>query len=285
MSDINRVSGAEQAAQDAARAAQKKVKVKNTEKTATQQGAQLQNQGQVKTMKSAFDNVLDTIAEQNAPVLPSAENKFDSRLKEIQSEEDRGGGQEEKHEDDKKTQSKGEKSESSREMRGGVKGRVSGKESMKDQGQGGSGDKQGGQMGKGSQEKNQAADLLKSQQLELKQGPAPTPIFGSPVGSVSTSAEVAPSPRELPKAVLDQIVQSVTISRDKELNQEIQIDFHDNFFNGLRLKVKAKAGEVSIEFITPNRDVEATFRNEREKIAAALGEKGIDVRSIQVSRR
>ncbi|KAB2837421.1 hypothetical protein F9K50_11085 [bacterium] len=98
-----------------------------------------------------------------------------------------------------------------------------------------------------------------------------------------TPPEAPAAPRELPKALLDQIVQSVTIIQKGDLQKEIQIDFHDKIFHGLKLKVTSQGQEVSVEFLVPNRTVEETFKQERENIALALGEKGVDVRSIDVT--
>lgn len=284
-SEINRPSGSELAQQQARAkdASKRKTQAKQMDKAAGQHAAgkqgQQQVQGQGKKLKSAFDNVLDSLADQATPMaLP--ESKFDSKLKEIQRDDDRSAGDRDGEDEDNKTKDKSEKSESSRETASGSKRRIGAKHGLKDRGSGSGGDKEGQ---KGSQDKSAASNLLKRQMVKPEPMPAPSPM--GPAGPANLTPEVqsAQAARELPKALLDQIIQSVTIIKGKDLKKEMHIDFNDNFFNGLKLKVVSQNGEVSIEFLVPNRSVQDTFNNEKEKIAAALGEKDIDVRSIDIT--
>jgi len=284
MSDANRISGAEQAAKDAVAAAQKKVKAKNTQESATQQKtAQGKNPDGTKALKSAFDEVLDTMTEPSTPLV-TPQNKFDSALREIQRDDSQSSDQDSDEGDEKepKAKDKGEKSAGAKDGRGGIRGRVAGKQTLKGQGEGSSGGR--GEQGseKGAQQQLRGSEGGKGMPMA---GPAPSPFMATQQAGRVQAPENLPQPRELPKAVLDQIVQSVTISRKNELQKEIEIDFRDNFFNGLKLKVSAHGDEISIEFIVPNRDVEATFKNEKDKIALALGEKNVDVRAIRVTMR
>lgn len=289
MTDINRVSANEQAQADQQRAQQNKRNPKKAQAAATQQAAgQHKAQGSEKKMKSAFDNVLETLTDSStAPLMPS-ESKFDSKLAEIRRDDDRGAGKDEgKEEDDKKAKDKGEGKQTSKLSTGGVKGRVEGKHGSKGQSQGGAGqEQQQGKQGDAGGAKDSMAKAYRAEQFkEMQSAPAPSPFFGqTPVGGVQAPAAPA-EVRELPKAVLDQIVNRVTILKDKDFNKEIQIDFRDNFFNGLSLKVSSRDGALAVEFIAPNRNVEATFKNERERLAETLGEKGVEVRSITVSLR
>ncbi len=291
MTESIRPSAGEEA-RAAARASENK-KTKQTQNLAGQQGA-LQsgqaNQGK-KLQNSPFDELLKNASEsgQASNLLPS-ENKFDSRLKEITHEEDRGSSSDrDKAEDDKKsTDNKPEGGKKSKETGLTARERVLGKHSSGEQGSGGgSGEKREGGSGsqKGFQKDSQNSQSFAADLRRRDPAPAPVPVEFQKIQQVDvTKIEAPEAPRELPKALLDQIVQSVTIVQKKDLSKEIQIDFHDSVFNGLRLKVTAQGKEVSVEFLVPNRSVEETFKNERENIALALGEKGVDVRSIKVSR-
>lgn len=292
MTESIRPSAGEEA-RAAARAAENK-KTKQTQNLAGQQGA-LQsgqaNQGK-KLQNSPFDELLKNASEsgQAANLLPS-ENKFDSRLKELTRDDERGGGgsDHEKAEDDKKaTDNKPEAGKKSKDTGLTSRERVLGKHSSGEQGSGGGGSgekREGGSGGqKGFQKDSQTSQNFASDLRRRDTAPAPVPVEFQKIQQVDvTKIEAPEAPRELPKALLDQIVQSVTIVQKKDLSKEIQIDFHDSVFNGLRLKVTAQGKEVSVEFLVPNRSVEQTFKNERENIALALGEKGVDVRSIKVS--
>ncbi len=287
MSESNRISGSEQAIQDAIASAQKKVREKNTQKAATQHATgQTRSPDGSKALKSAFDQVLESFTPNSSSASAPTQNKFDSALREARGDEERGsseGRSEDSDDKDTKPKDSGEKNAQGKENPTGIRGRVTAKQSFQGQGeknsqQGREQDSRGGRefakraFPEGSLKSGSRADNVIAP-------PPPSAIFRA---AEVKAPEVPGTPRELPKAVLDQIVQSVTISRNKDLGKEIQIEFHDNFFNGLKLKVSAQGQEISVTFLTTNRDVEATFKQERERIAMALGEKDIAVRSIEV---
>ncbi|MCC7344768.1 MAG: hypothetical protein IT573_07490 [Deltaproteobacteria bacterium] len=286
MTESVRPSAGEEA-RAAARAAELK-KTKQTQQAAGQQGAQAAGLGQDKKLKTSFDELLKNAAsEQGAANLLPPENKFDSRLKEIHHEDDRHSDRDK--DDDRKPSDKAESGKKTKEPASGVKERVLGKHGSGDQ-QGGSGSDSGGKREGGSQrgfQKDSASAQAFSADLK-RRDPAPAPVPMQVPGLQATAPVAAPespaAPRELPKALLDQIVQSVTIIQKGDLQKEIQIDFHDKIFHGLKLKVTSQGQEVSVEFLVPNRTVEETFKQERENIALALGEKGVDVRAINVTR-
>ena len=289
MSDINRVSANEQATIDQNRELAQKRQPTKANAAATQQAAgQGKTQGPEKKLKSAFDNVLDTLTDHTAAPLVSSEAKFDSKLEAIRHEDDRGSSKDDnKDEDTKKAKDRGETKTTVKMSSVGVRGRVEGKEGGKGQSQGGMGQgQQEGKSGDPQMSKDSAAKAYRNEQFkELQATPAPSPMFASAAANAVQAPEAPAEVRELPKALLDQIINRVAIIQDKDFNKEIQIDFRDNFFNGLSLKVTSRDGAVSVEFIAPNRDVQATFKNERERLAEALGEKGVTVRSIEVSLR
>jgi hypothetical protein len=292
MTDSIRPSAGEEA-RAAARAAENKKTKPQTQNLAGQQGALQSGQAnQGKKLENKFDEMLKHAAETGsaANLLPP-ENKFDSRLKEITREDDRGGGgsDRDKADDDKKAgDSKSDAGRKSKDTGLSARERVLGKHSSGEQGSGGgSGEKrEGGSGQRGMSKDSQTAQNFAADLRRRDPAPAPVPVEFQKIQQIDvTKVEAAEAPRELPKALLDQIVQSVTIVHKKDLSKEIQIDFHDSVFNGLRLKVTAQGKEVSVEFLVPNRAVEETFKNERENIALALGEKGVDVRSIKVTRQ
>ncbi|MCE9625824.1 MAG: hypothetical protein K8R69_10310 [Deltaproteobacteria bacterium] len=285
MSDSVRPSGSEEA-RAAALAADLK-KTKQTQNLAGQQGSKAAGLGQSKNLKSSFDDLLrNASSDQDAANLLPPENKFDSRLKEASSEDERSSDQDK--EDDAKPSDKSDAGKKTKEPASGVKERVLAKQSSGEQ-QGSSSDssgkREGGSSQKGFQKETGNAQAFASDLKRRDPAPAPVPMDVAKIQQPTiTPPEAAEAPREMPKALLDQIVQSVTIINKGDLNKEIQIEFHDRIFNGLKLKVSAQGKEISVEFLVPNRTVEETFKNERENIALALGEKGVDVRSIHVTR-
>jgi hypothetical protein len=292
MSDITRISANEQAQADQARVGQDKRQSHKANAAATQQGAtqgQGKAQGTEKKLKSTFDNVLDTMKDGATAPMVASESKFDSKLQELRHQDERGSSKEEgKEEDSKKSKDKGETKQTVKLSAAGVRGRVEGKEGGKGQSQSGTGGQEQRQSKSGDANllKESSARAYRQEQFkEMQSAPAPSPLFAATAATQVQAPEAPAEVRDLPKAVLDQIVNKVSILQDKDFNKEIQIDFHDNFFNGLTLKVTSREGAVAVEFIAPNRNVHATFKNEREKLAEALGEKGIAVRSIEVSLR
>jgi hypothetical protein len=294
MSEVNKPSGAELAAQQAAQQAAKQHKVdKQMSRLAGQVGSQQQSQAQGQTqekkLKSAFDNVMESLTEQGSAAHASESSKFDSKLQEVRHEDDRSSGDRDSDEDTK-TKDKSEKTGSSRETSvPSVKGRVEAKHSMKGQSHDSSGEQQkDGQSGRELQQKSQESNLMRSQLARMAdQVTAPPPAAPlTPTGAVS-EVQAPPAVRELPSALLNQIVSQISLIKAGDLRKEMQIEFRDNFFNGMKLIVTSeKVGsghEISVEFLVPNRSVEASFNNEREKIADALGEKDIDIRSIKVT--
>jgi len=292
MTDSVRPSASEEARAAALAADQKKTK--QTTNLAGQQGAQAHAPIDKKLKASPFDDVLKNATDASASNLLPSESGFDSRLKAINRDDDRSSNKDKDDEDDKKPNDKAEAGKKTKETASGIKERVLAKHSSSgEQGSSsdsGSGKREGGGKGgsqRGMQQKDTATAQAFSSDLKRRDPtPAVVPLDISKMQAPATVTppEAAEAPRELPKALLDQIVQSVTIVQKGDLSKEIHIDFHDQVFNGLKLKVTSHGKEVSVEFIVPNRSVEETFKQERENIALALGEKGVDVRSINVTR-
>ncbi len=287
----NRPSGAEQAAQDAQRADQ--VRHKKTEGMATAQGAQGKKvSGQTKELKSSFDEMLKNLSEGPGAVIPQ-DAKFDSRLKEVQRDQDHSHSSDREKDDDKKPKDKADSGKKTKDTGDIGRERVVAKHQsgggQQDSGKGSGGEEKGGQSGRGFQQKSQAQIAQsQSQTEELRRmqeaAPAPVPI---PLQNIQQSPDVqaVQAPRELPRALMEQIISQVRVGLDKKLNKMMEIEFHDQVFNGLMLRVTSHGKEVTVEFVAPNRSVKECFLQEREKIAMALGEKGIDCRDILVTQR
>ena len=289
----NRPSAGEEAAAAARRADQ--TRVKKTESSAIQQGAQgKKGGGSTKELKSTFDDVLSKMSETPTTALPQ-EAKFDSRLKEVQRDQEHSSSDRDS-DDEKKPKEKSEGSKKTKDPSDIGRERVMAKhegggQKQQDSGKG-SGDGKGEQKGGGFQQKSQAQlaqDQSQTEELRrLQQGQANVPAPGlTPAQLQNVNPEVVAleAPKELPKAMLQQIISHVRLGVDKNLNKMMEIDLHDEVFQGLQLRVTSHGKEVSVEFIAPNRSVKDCFMQEREKIAMALGEKGVEVRDIMVTMR
>jgi hypothetical protein len=284
----NRPSASEEAAAMARRS--DATRDKKTESKAAAQASQGQKvAGQEKQLKSSFDDVLSKLSEGNAPTVSQEAAKFDSKLQEAHRDQDHSSSRD--HDDDKKPTDKADAGKKTKEGSETARERVVGKShsgqgGQQDSGKGGGEEKGGG--GRGFGQKNQAALAKEQAQMQdfqkMQAAPAPAPM---PMQAVATAApaETVAAPRELPKPLLEQIINYVRIGLDKKLNKVMEIEFKDQVFNGLQLKVTSHGKEVSIEFIVPNRSVRECFLQERENLAMTLGEKGIDCRDIVVSMR
>src|SRR5262249_6382043 len=157
--------------------------------------------------------------------------KFDSRLKENTQDDDRSSSEEgkEKDKDDDKSADKTSSNKKTKESALPADERVLGKKSSGEgqQGSGGEGKREGGSQ-RGFQKDLAAEQTFTKNLMKRDNAPAPAPTEMPRIQPTNiTPIESAEAPRELPKALLDQIVQCVTIKRNSELNSEIQIDFHD----------------------------------------------------------
>lgn len=289
MSEVNKPSASEQARSDQI-AAQNRARGKIQKTKSLQAGMQsASHQPTQKKIQSAFDQVMDKVSEpMMSPTLP-VETGFESHLVQVREHEDSGSqtfseeGREDS--DDRKVKENHKKSEGRSESKGATQVRVQAKAGLKSQSQGSDSGKQE-QQGK-SQSEVQTQGLKEVANFQPKNAerpfaPSPAQTGWAPGATQIAEVQAAEAPRSLPKALLDQIVQSVTILKQKDLDPEMTIDFHDSFFNGLKLKVSGKDKAVRIEFIVPNRAVEQSFLQEKDEIAAALGAKDIEVKSMEI---
>jgi len=106
--------------------------------------------------------------------------------------------------------------------------------------------------------------------------------------SVATTLQATPPPKpakvpnEIPKAVLDQLVQYCRIVTKTDGDKELDMQLHDEVFKGLQLKVSVSKGKVDATFTTQSEEVMKLFNARKADIRQALTEKGIVVHSINV---
>jgi len=88
---------------------------------------------------------------------------------------------------------------------------------------------------------------------------------------------------ELTQQVLDKIVQYVRIGMNRAGEKEIQIDLHERIFRGLKLRVTAQGGKVGVHLRTSDARGREVFKKNRDRIMAALTEKGIEVEEMRIT--
>jgi len=277
--DDNRPSASEQAAKDD----RNRQNVRQKDSAVGSQSAQAAARQATKESKSAFDLVLENYTTSNLPTQSEAA-KFDAKVKDAladQDQRDRESSDRKKdRKDDKKSGSSEEKEDSGSSREVSARDKVLGKQSSGEGGTGGgsSGEDKGGSSGQSGQRSFKqglpSRGDLAAQGIQGAQR-ADT-LFSSQMKGSSTSL------REIPKAVLDQIVQHVRVGLNRNLDKEIHLDLSEKIFRGLSLKVSSRNGRVEVTFLTQNADVRRLFENQKGAIGQALTEKGIAVSKIQV---
>lgn len=241
-----------------------------------------QSNRQVKE-KSAFEKVLDNLTQSSHEAQAEESKKFDARLKEVLSDENKkddkshSSKKEDKAEDKKSFKSESEHKETGRSKEGLIKDRVLGK-------QGSGGDKSGAGGG-GSGDKDSSKQFGQGQFKQTASIPgniAPAEKIGNVDQLFALKSIQAKQAAQIPKVVLDQIVQSIRIGLNKSFNKEIQIDLSDKVFKGLSLKVSSHQGKVEITFLTGDANIRRLFEGQKNEIGAALKEKNIQVSNIKV---
>jgi hypothetical protein len=277
--DDNRPSASEQAAKDD----RNRQNIKQKDPALNSQSGQAAARAQAKEAKSAFDLVLENYTSAHLPT-QSEEAKFDSKVKDALADQDKRDRESSDRKKDKKeekrTGSSEEKDSSSREV--STRDKVISKQGSGGQGGSGGGgsggEDKGGSSGQfGQRSYRQATPGRADLAAQGIQGASPTESAFS--NKLSGSAA---STREIPKAVLDQIVQHVRIGLNKDLDKEIHLDLAEKIFKGLSLKVSTKNGKVEVTFLTQNANVRRLFESQKGNIGKTLSEKGIAVSKIQV---
>ncbi len=262
--------------------------VRQKDSAAHQQAAQQAGYKQNRDFQSLFDQALEKTRAANQPNQSEAA-KFDSKIKDILSQDDQGKDRDKSDhkkakDDDKKILSSEEKEAGKSHKEGSVKERVLGKSHTGGQSSGGGSsfsDSKGdssNQFGKRQQSHPNTVkiDTVAPAQFQNQQVQA--------VQNVNMLQNVQ-SLQKIPPQILDQIVQYIRVGLNKNLDKEMQIDLSDKVFRGLSLKVALHQGKLQITFLTANADVRRLFESSKFEMKQALESKGHRVESLQVQAK
>jgi len=243
---------------------------------------------QQREVKSAFDNMLENlISEKLQPQANSESSSFESKLKDNLKEKEKPKEKVESRRD-KDSDSKSHKTESSDGNRNvkdlNMRQQVLGKGNSQEQGssgqQGGGSSKRDGSGGQQSSGQGQRSFTS----LAGVAGPAlaPQPRTMGVQGFEALQQASHQSPSQIPRQLLDQMIQLIRVGLQKQDQKEILIDLSQKVFRGLSLKVKSQNGKVEVSFLTGDPRIRNLFEGEKNNIAQALQEKGVQVSQVQV---
>lgn len=273
--EVNRPSSSEIAKEDFNK------NLRNKDSTQMAKSGQ-QSARQVKE-KSAFEKVLDNVTQSTSEAQAEESKKFDARLKDVLSDENKhddkkhSSKKDEKTDDKKSLKSESDHKETGRSKEGLIKDRVLGKQ--------GSGGEKSGTGGGGSSGKDSSKQFGQGQFKQPLAAPAtivPTEKVAALDNVFAIKSAQTKQVGQIPKVVLDAIVQSIRIGLNKKLEKEMQIDLSDKVFKGLSLKISSHQGKVEVTFLTGDPDVRRLFEGQRNKIGDALKEKNIQVSNVKV---
>jgi len=276
--DDNRPSASEESArQDRDRRARQKDPAQSAQisSRATQQVR--------KEAKSPFDEVLENYTRPPTPPpteTPHFEQKVRDALSDRNKSRDSNSDKKKEKDSDSKTHFS-DKNQQSDSTDLSNRDRILGTKSLGErEAGGGDANSSGGQGGSSSKEfGGRSFKQGLGEQAELS--PTLRGGFEKP-STISGELKSLSNVRELPKQVLDQIVQYVRIGLNKDLNKEIQVDLSDKIFKGLSLKVSSNRGLIQVSFLTGNAEVRRLFEASKNQIAQELKQKGIQVEKVQV---
>lgn len=173
--------------------------------------------------------------------------------------------------------------------------RVVGRGSTGEREGGGEGGQGGQGAGTGSGRQGRGAPVLPGELVGAKgDGILATNVKGrfemelQAAQSVATTVQATPPPKppkepnQIPKAVMDQLVQYCRIVTKTDGDKELDMQLHDEVFKGLKLKISVTKGKVDATFMTQSEEVMKLFNSRKADIRQALSEKGIVVQSINV---
>lgn len=239
-----------------------------------------------KDEKSAFDLLLkESQLKQNPnlynPDQPAKNTVTREAIKETLHQDEQ---RKNRNRDDEKSDKK-EGGERSSEGRGTEGTKVHAKGAVKDQGQGGGSGKGG--KDKGGFGSNQGSSkTAKKELLGKKSGLSGSQVEGNFSRQIKLAFKEAFDQKatKLDQEIINQLVKFVKIGRNERDEEEMELHFRREVFEGLKLKVSNTSdGKVRVRFTAPDKDVRAIFEDNKEKILAALTKEGIDVDEIVVS--
>lgn len=279
--DDQKPNASEQANRDDRNRQNVKQKDSLTGHQASQQAGQKQN----KDFQSLFDQALEKNRGANKPSQSEAA-KFDSKIKDILSSDDKNkdhdrSDRKKDKDDDKKSLSSEEKDSGKTHKEGAVKDRILGKNQSGGEGKGGG---SSFSDNKGDSSNSFSQGQQKNPQMAKAEGFIPSPFQAQQIQNVqaSTMIQNLQQLQKVPPQVIDQIVQYVRVGLNKNMDKEIQIDLSDKVFKGLSLRIALHEGKLQITFLTANADVRRLFEASKGDIGKALQAKGHRIESMQV---
>ncbi len=273
------------AAEQANRDDRHRQNVKQKDTVNTHQASQQAGYKQNKDFQSLFDQALEKTRLANQPT-QSESAKFDSKIKEIISSDDKNkdrdsSDRKKDKDDDKKVLSSEEKDSGKTHKEGAVKDRILGKSHTGGEGSGGGSsfsDNKGNSSNQFGQRQQKNTDLGQTANLH------PSAFQNQQIQSVHSASllQNVQKMQKIPPQVLDQIVQYVRVGLNKNLDKEMQIDLSDKVFKGLSLKVILNQGKVQITFLSSSLDIRRIFEASKSDIRQSLESKGHRVASVEV---
>lgn len=129
-------------------------------------------------------------------------------------------------------------------------------------------------------------DFNKDEKMKLSETqPYPMPAFQVPmqVERINFTAPVEKTSPVVAPQMIDQIVQEVRLGINAQGAIEFQFDLKSEVFDGLKLKISTKDGQVSASFIAENVHVKDAIDQGAQELIQALRDKGLEVSNFQVS--
>lgn len=246
--------------------------------------SQAQNKPVVKPKegKSTFDKLLEeNMFKQTTGVQTAAQDKglaTEQAIRQSQSHDQRGKDKE-KERDEKSSQGKSDQRADGKEA---SHQRVQAKGSLKDQqGEGGHGQSKEGRSFAGGRKSPEALRKLEAdKRLSLAKA-------GGEDGfalQFKVALKEAVGTKKLDQEVINQVVQFVKISKNEKGEKEMELQFRDKVFKGLRLKVAAVGnGKVNVHFLSSDDETKSIFEAGKDDILKALSRQGIEVEEFLVS--
>jgi len=252
---------------------------KNISKREQTQNASLNRQSSLSSsrqeQKSAFDQMMSNmLQEQN----PNAQKMATDRpVKEVASDRERpkeSKKESKDKDDDQKTNKSKEGPDTKQVHSSGSHARIE-----KKGGEGG----EGGQKGSSGQHSSQSEEISALGEQHKSLSPASSGMTASSFEQkLDMAANCMQSPGQIPKQVLDQLVQYIRVSVGKKLDKEMHLDLSEKVFKGLSLKVVSRDGKVEVYFLTRHPDTRRLFEASKADILSQLAEKGVNVSSLEV---
>ena len=241
------------------------------------------NQAQPKPKDSDFNEVLrkSNVVAKAMPQVQKQQSKVvtEYAIREAVKHQDRRGDEDKKEDKDGRDESRDSRQKGKKSEGKIADQKVIAKGTLK-KGTGQSGGGKHGGFGMASGKRQMAKILTKAGARSL-----PADLKGR---FASKLAQVMKGKGHVNQAVLSQqvlnnIIQFVKIGMNRKGDKEIQVDLHEKIFKGLKLRVIAHEGKVSVMFTTADKKGKKVLEKNKDDISKALKDKGIDVDEITIT--